>query len=61
MKDHILSFGLSSPRPWGRREWGDSPCPHGQGLGMGGVKARQIAGYGFPCILLSPQQYSYSV
>lgn len=30
-ENQILSLGLSSPRPWGRREWGGSPALTGKG------------------------------
>ncbi len=55
-KKLILSLGLSSPRPWGRREWGDSPFPHGEGWGRGGVRKQAKGGIGIPRIRLSPHK-----
>jgi hypothetical protein len=58
-KKLILSLGLSSLRPRGRREWGRALALTGKGwewVGSERVKGRQQAGLLLPSLLLSPHK-----
>ena len=57
-ENYILSLEPSRFAP-GATGAGDSPCPHGQGLGMGGVSNKGTGGPGATFLLFSIPAYQF--